>query len=160
MDLSRHAAPLRQDALRLGQGDMREENAKPGVNESLRVSIHYSDGRLPSSVATLRRGHGDSCQLRVAYDRFDQNSQAFIYEFTIPLERYQKLLAMLRLNKFDELDDEPDLPFFGVDFWLVERASGRFYHDVVLEPTRARGHHREILMGLRTHLPEAVRELA
>jgi hypothetical protein len=160
VDFSRHADPLRQIALRLEQGDLRQENAKPGVNESLRVSIHYHDGRSPASVATLHRGHGEVCRLSVAYDRYDRLGKPFIYSFNIPLERYQKLLAALRLNKFDQMDDEADVPFLGADLWFIERASGHFYHNVVIEPSSARGHHRETLIAIRTHLPEAVRELA
>lgn len=155
MSLSRRADPIRLIAVRLGQGELKNETSKPGVNEALRISIQYHDGRHPNSVATVRRRHGDACELTVAYDK-DKLS----YDFALPVERYQKMLIALRASKFDTLDDEENLPYFGIDMWLVERASGSFYHDIVLSPDHATGHHREIIVATRQHLPEAVRELA
>jgi hypothetical protein len=79
---------------------------------------------------------------------------------TIEAERYQALLAALRRAKFDALDDQPEVPYFGVDLWLVERASGSFYHDVVLAPDSARGFYRELILSIRQHLKESLREIA
>jgi hypothetical protein len=78
-------------------------------------------------------------------------------KLNIPLVRYQDLLLALRRARFDTLDDEDDLPYLGVDLWLIERAAGSFYHDIVVCPTNAKGHHREIVLALRQYLPEAVR---
>jgi hypothetical protein len=47
-----------------------------------------------------------------------------------------------------------------VDVWLVERAAGSYFHDVVLSPGTATGHHRELVIAIKTHLPEAIRGLA
>jgi hypothetical protein len=44
--------------------------------------------------------------------------------------------------------------------WLVERAAGSYFHDIVLSPGNATGHHREVVLALKTHLPESVRALA
>jgi hypothetical protein len=74
-------------------------------------------------------------------------------------ERYKALLVALRRVSFDTMDDQPDVPFFGVDLWLVERASGSFYHDVVLSPEGARGFYRELVLALREHLKEALRPI-
>ena len=51
------------------------------------------------------------------------------------------------------------MPYFGVDLWLVERASGSFYHDVVMAPDSARGFYRELALSLRQHLKEALRPI-
>lgn len=157
--LVRQADPLRLIAERLAQPSLRDEVAKPGINEGLRVTVHYHDGRLPDSVASLWRGFGVDCRLRVVYEHYDTARQPYTYHFTIPMARYQSVLAALRQIKFDELDDMTDLPAFGADTWLIERASGRFYHDVVLSPVGAIGHHREVIVALRQHLPEMLREL-
>jgi len=160
MSLLRAADSLRQTALLLGQGSLRAEAVKPGVNEALRVSIQYHDGRTPDSVATLRRGHGATCILTVVYSKVASDQSWYAYTFSVLLERYQKLLAALRLAQFDRRDDAENLPSHGADLWLIERAAGTFFHDVVLAPALATGHHREFVMALRAHLPEAVRELA
>ena len=81
------------------------------------------------------------------------------FDYEIDLERYRALLAALRRLKFDEMDDQPDVPFFGVDMWLVERASGSFYHDVVMSPASARGFYRELILALREHMKEALRAI-
>ena len=77
--------------------------------------------------------------------------------YPVTLERYMTLLSALRRAGFDALDDQPDVPYFGVDLWLVERASGSFYHDVVLQPESAAGLHGEIAGAIRTQLREALR---
>lgn len=155
MSLIRRTDGLRLIAERLKLDEVRKEIRKPVVNEALRITVQYHDGRLPNSVATLRRTHG-GCKLQVAYDLLGRNLN---YEFAIPLERYQHLLSAFRLSKFDEMDDEANLPFYGVDLWLVERGSGSFHHDVVLSPDSARGHYRELVVAIRTYLAEAVREI-
>lgn len=155
MGLMRRADPLRLLAARMGLAELTQVIREPTVNEALRVSIHYHDGRSPDSVATLRRGLGEMCQLTVIYDRSPKRATL---RYDIDLERYRDFLVALRRVKFDTLDDEEDLPFLGVDLWLVERAAGSFHHDVVLCPETARGFHREIILALGQHLPEAVRE--
>ena len=155
--LNRRADALRMVAERVKVDLLRQEIAKPGVNEALRVTVTYHDGRLPDIVATLRRGHGSQCMLVVVYDK---PAKPLRYEFTIPLERYQAFLAALRVSQFDTLDDEPDMPYSGIDLWMIERGSGSFFHDVVLSPASAKGHHRELVLAVRQHLPEAIRELA
>jgi hypothetical protein len=156
MTLTRRTDTLRLIAERLKLDEMRQEARKPGVGEAFRITIYHHDGHAPNSVATLRRLPGGNCKLNVSYDTLGKNRT---YDFSVPLERHQKLLAALRLNKFDEMDDEPDLPYYGVDLWLVERSSGSFHHDVVLSPESARGHYRELVVAVRTYLPEAVREI-
>lgn len=150
---SRRADPIRLIALRLMQSELRFLTHQPGINEVIRLTIQYHDGRHPNQVATLVRGHARTT-LKVIYDK--PNKSVF---FTYPVEtdRYQTLLAALRRLKFDRLDDQPDVPYFGVDLWLVERASGSFYHDVVLQPESATGAHGEIVSAIREQLKEALR---
>ena len=93
--------------------------------------------------------------LKVVYDKPGKE----VFDYTIEPERYQALMTALRRIKLDRLDDQPDVPFFGVDLWLVERASGSYYHDVVMSPDSARGFYRELLLAIRQHLKEAVRTI-
>jgi len=157
MPFSRRAEPLRLLAERLQQPDLRKITMQPGISEAVRVSVYHHMGRSPDMVATLRRPRAQDCLLSVIYDKPDKPIQ---YDFLVPVDRYHKLLHTLRANKFDTLDDQPDLPFGGVDLWWIERAVGTFYHDVILTPEAVRGHHREMALAIRSLLPEAVRDLA
>ncbi len=152
---SRRADPIRLIALRLMQNELRHLTHQPGINEVFRVTIQYHDGRHPNQVATLVRDHAGTT-LKVIYDK--PNKSVF-FTYPIEAERYQALLTGLRRLKFDKLDDQPDVPYFGVDLWLVERASGSFYHDVVMAPDSARGFYRELVLALRQHLKEALRPI-
>ena len=153
---SRRADPIRLIALRLRQDELRTLTQKPTVNEALRVTIQYHDGRHPNQVATLTRGHGGAAALHVVYDKPGKH---VFFDYSVSAERYIALLKALRRVNFDAMDDQPDVPFFGVDLWLVERASASFYHDVVLSPEGARGFYRELILALREHLPEALRPI-
>ncbi|MBP8974887.1 MAG: hypothetical protein KBH93_13555 [Anaerolineae bacterium] len=151
---ARRADPIRLIALRLRQDELRHVVQRPGVNEALRVTIQYHDGRHPNQVATLIRGHGAECTLLVVYDRPGRDVR---FAYPVSLQRYMTLLSALRRAGFDTLDDQPDVPYFGVDLWLVERASGSFYHDTVLQPESATGAHGEIVSAIREQLKEALR---
>jgi hypothetical protein len=153
---TRRADPIRLIALRLRQDELRNTLQQPGVNEAFRVTIQYDSREHPNQVATLTRGHGGGCTLRVVYDKPGKD---VFFTYTLDAERYKALLVALRRVSFDTMDDQPDVPFFGVDLWLVERASGSFYHDVVLSPEGARGFYRELVLALREHLKEALRPI-
>ncbi len=153
---SRRADPIRLVALRLRQDELRNLTQKPGINEVFRVTIQFHDGRHPNQVATLTRGHGSACTLKVVYDKPGKD---VFFTYAVEVDRYKTLLSALRRIKFDDMDDQPEVPFFGVDLWLVERASGSFYHDVVLAPESARGFYRELVLAVREHLKEALRAI-
>lgn len=152
----RRADPIRLVALRLNQDELHNLTRRPGINEAFRVTIHYDTAQHPNQVATLTRGHSGECVLKTVYDK---PGKAVFFTYTIEGERYKNLLTALRRVRFDTLDDQPDVPYFGVDLWLVERASGSFYHDVVLSPGSARGPYRELILAIREHLKEAVRPI-
>ena len=153
---ARRADPIRLVALRLRQDELRNLTQQPGINEAFRVTIQYHDGRHPNQVATLTRGHGSTCSLKVVYDKPNKN---VFFNYPVEVERYQALLTALRRVQCDALDDQPEVPYFGVDLWLVERASGSFYHDVVLSPESARGFYRELILAIRQHLRESLRAI-
>ncbi len=153
---ARRADPIRLIALRLRQDELRNLTRSPLISEAFRVTIEYHDGRFPNQVATLTRGHGTGAALKVVYDK---PGKEVFFTYPVEHERFQELNAALRRLKFDSLDDQPDVPFFGVDLWLVERASGSFYHDVVLSPESARGFYRELILTIHRLLKPAVRTI-
>jgi hypothetical protein len=154
---SRRADPIRLIALRLKQDEIKNVLQQPGINEVFRVTIQYDSRAHANQVATLTRGHGGTCALKVVYDKPGKD---VYFTYAVDAERYKALLSALRRLKFDDLDDQPDVPFFGVDLWLIERGSGSFYHDVVIAPDSARGFYRELVLTVREHLKEALRAIA
>jgi len=153
---ARRADPIRLIALRMKQDEVRNVVQRPGVNGAFRVTIQYHDARHPNQVATLIRGHSGPCTLHVVYDKPGKDVH---FTYAIEAARFTTLHTVLRRIRFDGMDDQPDVPFFGVDLWLVERGSGSFYHDVVLSPDSARGFYRELILALREHLKEALRPI-
>lgn len=155
MGYSRQADILRTIATRLDLPDFRRMTQQPTINEAVRVSIYHYTGQAPDSIATLVYGHHQTdCNLQVCYDRPTRRADL---SYQVPIARYSGLLAAFRKANFDHLDDEPDLPFYGVDLWLIERAAGSFHHDVVLCPESASGKYRELIRALQDHLPESIR---
>lgn len=152
------SAPLRLIALRLAVPDLAVVARQPDVIETFRLTVQYHDGRNPDQLATLTRRRGQEAgKLAVVYRRPDDKPLAL--EFTIEAERLNQFSAALRRVSFDRLDDMPDIPWFGADLWLIERAAGSFHHDVILSPDRAAGVHAEIAASARQTLREAVRAI-
>lgn len=155
MSIGRNTDIIQQVLERLQQPDLRLVVRENLVSEALRISIVYQDAHAPTSIATLRRGHPKICELQVIYDR---QPQPALLKYPLPSERYTALLIGLRRAKFDTLDDAEELSLLSQDLWMIERAAGSFYHSVLLSPTQMRGHHRELVLTVREHLPEGIRE--
>src|SRR5688572_8645744 len=143
MALYRRADPIRLIAVRLGHGELQHITREPGIHEALRLSIFYDGGSAPNSVATVKRGLGNTCALSLAYDK---EPNPVYFDLSIPVQRYQELIMALRRAGFDRLDDQTDVPYTGVDIWLVERIAGSFYHDIILCPNTVNGNHREVML--------------
>jgi hypothetical protein len=160
MTFKRRADPLRYLAVRMQIPDLGAIARSPGVSEAYRVTIAYHDGRHPDQVATLKfiQGAGTTAELTVQYRR--ATDKPFVLTPHVPLPRCREFAAALRALQFDSLDDMLEIPWHGVDLWLVERASGTFFHDVVIAPDRAEGPHLGIVTAIRELLREATRAIA
>lgn len=151
-------APLRFIAARMALNELEKVAREPGVAESLRLTIKYHDSRHPDQVATLVRMQASSAPvMTLTYRR--TNDTLLSLKHTIPLERYRAFDSALRYLGFDKLDDPPNIPWFGADLWLLERAAVAFHHDMILPPEQVSGVHAEIIRLLREHLPEAMRAI-
>jgi hypothetical protein len=157
--MQRRAAPLRFIAVRLAVPELESAARQPGVVEALRLTIQYHDGRHPDQIATLTKmSHpGEPVRLSVHYRR--ANDQALVLDYAIDAERFVAFNAALRKLGFDKLDDLPDIPWYGADLWLVERAAGSFHHDLIIAPDSASGTHAEIVKLIRENLREAGRAI-
>src|SRR5262245_19543189 len=158
MELKRRTAPLRMIAFRLNIPELEKVARTPGIADAFRLTIQYHDGRHPDQVATLTRMQsGQPPSLEVRYRR--TNDQSLTLSHSVGLERFLTLLVALRKHNFDKLDDPTDIPWHGADLWLVERAAGMFYHDIMLAPESASGVYGEIAQLMRENLREAVRAI-
>jgi len=158
--LSRRTDPLRFIAVRLAVPELEQVVRQPGIGEAYRVTIQYHDGRSPDQVATLSfvQASGGMAALAIHYRRADD--RPLILTPTIPLARARTFTSALRALAFDKLDDMPDVPWYGADLWLVERASGSFHHDLVLAPDKAVGVHAQIVALVREHMREMARAIS
>ena len=157
--MQRRAAPLRFIAVRLAVPELESAARQPGVAEVFRLTIQYHDGRHPDQIATATKmpQPGGPVRLNVHYRR--ANDQALVLEYAIDGERFSAMNAALRKLGFDKLDDPPEIPWYGADLWLVERAAGSFHHDLIIAPDGATGTHAEIVKLIRENLREAVRAI-
>lgn len=129
---------------------------QPDVTAVYRVTCFFHDRRLRDRVATLvqRRPNGITCEL------------AFLAAFggrplryPVAPSRYENFVRTLQQIQFDRLADQPDIPDYGVDLWLAERAAGSFRQSVLLAPERAEGPHHTLVAAIKTYVPETLREM-
>lgn len=155
----RRADPLRMIAFRLNLPEMETVARSPGVIDSYRITVQYHDGRHPDQITTMifRQG-GGGVEIEVHYRR--PNEKPLILSPRVPIERCKEFAAALRALKFDTMDDQEDIPWFGADLWMIERASGSFYHDIVIAPDSATGDYAAIASLIRDLLREAVRAIS
>ena len=72
---------------------------------------------------------------------------------------YAELVKGLEQVHFDKLNDQANIPSYGVDLWMWERAAGTFYRSVIFSPVAATGVYERLRVLAHTYLPEAVREV-
>ncbi|HEX2623330.1 MAG TPA: hypothetical protein VHL11_24385 [Phototrophicaceae bacterium] len=147
---------LRNIADRAGVQSLRQIALLPGMKAVLRVTMHYDRIRAASAIVTLCRARYDEAVVEAVYPGYF-NNQPLARQLT--LIDYEGFIQELHKLDFDHLDDQTNIPFHGVDTWLVERAAGGFLKSVFLVPQTASGDHARLLKLLRQYLPETIREL-
>src|SRR5690606_773492 len=126
--LAPHAPTLRAIIESAGVEQLPEICVRPGVRAVYRLTVYHHDGRARDSVSTLIYRTGREVQLETVFlERF--GGKPLVY--SIPLDRYERLVARLNAIHFDQLADQPDLPLYGADLWLVERAAGSFTKSLI-----------------------------
>ncbi len=148
------AAVMRALAQRLGLPPIKQAVLAPGVSAVLRLTIYYHNQRAVDSIATLCHSRIDGTSLAVTY-RGAFKHQPIRHQ--IPAERFETLAQGLASLRFDRLRDQPGMPPYGLDFWMLERAAASFSHSVILAPGTAEDAYAELVALLREHLPEALR---
>jgi hypothetical protein len=155
--LGYHAPMLRAIAEQAGLEPLARLARRPDVHVLYRISVSYFDGRARSSAATLTRFGVEGVELALVFLRA-LGHKPLLHPIT--LVRYDAWAKALSALRFDQLDDQDHLPEYPMaDLWLIERASGTFVKSVILAPALADGVHAQLAQAVRTHLPEALREL-
>ena len=150
------AAPLRFIATRLSVLELEQIAREPGVAEAFRITVQYHDSRHPDQVATYVKGQpGGAIRMKAHYRRASE--KPLILEYSVDGARFRVFNTALRKLGFDKLDDCDDIPWYGADLWLIERAAANFHHDMIIAPDSAVGLHAEIVKLVREYLHEAVR---
>jgi hypothetical protein len=149
-----HAALLRGVAEYLGLQPVKRLIKTPGMRAVYRVTMVYHDRRALDSVATLC--HSRTLELALYY-RGAFGRQPILHPFTET--RFEAFTHALQQLHFDKLHDQPNLPLYGRDLWMVERAAGGFIRSVILAPQIAQGDHAALVEIIKTHLPETLRML-
>jgi hypothetical protein len=148
---------LRDIAHQTGLQSLVEIARQPGMKAVYRIIVRYADRQTHNSVATLRHVILETPVLEVVYQGlFDHKPLTH----TIDLQRFEAFMSVLQNTRFDRLPDQPNLPFYGVELWLVERAVGGFYKSVILSPNQQDVPYTSIVNAVDAYLPEAVRKVA
>ena len=145
---------LRGIAERLGQQPVKAIIKVPDVLAVYRVTIYYHDRRAHDSCATLYDRRSSGAQLAVAYRGAFQQKPI---SYPISETRYESFTQAMVKLRFDHMGDQPRMPLYGLDFWMIERAAGSFLRSVIVAPQTAAGNHAKLVEIIREHLPEALR---
>jgi hypothetical protein len=150
------AGLLRDIAARAGVERVRQVALRPGVKAVYRVTIQYDRMRAADTVATLISRNTGEALLEVVYLGHFGNRPITRQLSARQVEDFAVTLSALA---FDKLPDQPNIPFYGVDVWLVERGAGGFVKSVLVAPAVAKDAHAGLVECVRAALPEAVREI-
>lgn len=154
--LTNHASTLRAIIDSAGVDALPTIMRRPGVRAVYRVTVHYHDGRARDTVATLVYSAADGARLEIVF-RVTFAGKPLVHPITPA--RYEAWTAALGALNIDRLPDQRNLPTYGADLWLVERAAGSFLKSVIIAPALADGAHAALVHAVRTHLPDALREV-
>lgn len=128
----------------------------PGISAVYRLTVRYHDRRAHDSVATLRRFGRERPALEIVYRGLFEHRP-----LNLPVDPacYEAFMVALQKLRFDHLKDQPNLPTYGTDLWLLERAAGSFAKSLILAPQLATEVHAALVAAVQTHLPEMLREV-
>ena len=126
-----------------------------GVQEALRLSRRFDDGRALDSLADLRIMN-TSGDLRV-YFRGAFSSKPLRY----PIDHSTIKRLQHRLNEasFDYTRDVERLPLATPEIWLIERAAGAYSHSLLVSPHSEVRSHAAIIAAVSEAIPQALREI-
>lgn len=152
----RHAFTLRAIAYRTGVQALKDILRQPIMKAVYRVIVYHWDRRALDMVLTLHRAGADEAALTIVYDGLPHINPI---RHAMPLEQYEAFVLALHRLHFDKLKDQPRLPEYGADLWMIERAAGTFIRGVIVAPDHAQGAYAELVAVIRQYMPEVMREI-
>lgn len=151
-----YTALLREVENRVGLPSIRQIALRPGVFAVYRVIVQYDRMRAADAVTTLTRTPDGNGVVEVVYAGHFGNHPIVR---SLPRAAYENFASGLGDLRFDKLPDQPNIPFYGVDMWLFERAAGGFHKSVLLAPQAAEGMHAQLAKLIKAYMPESIREI-
>ena len=129
---------------------------QPGVRAVYRLTIRYHDRRARDAVATVTRSGVDGIQVEVVFRKLFEDKPLV---FEMRQVDYERMVAGFEQVHFDKLNDQANIPSYGVDLWMWERAAGTFHRSVIFSLEAATGVYERLRALAYSYLPEAVREV-
>ena len=157
MALRDYASPLLDFVSRLEIPKLRQLAKQPGIQAVYRIVTYHADRHARHVVATITRTQYNDLTLEVIYEGV-ANHRPFTHD--VSFSNYEKLLAVFQQVDFDQLSDQPKLPIYNRDLWMIERAAGTFYHCVVMSPDTPQKPYVTLINAVDAYIPEAVREVS
>lgn len=154
--MEHYAAILREAAERAGVKSAQAVAAEPGVRAVHRVTIHYGDMRASDTIVTLRHDVTGEAYIEAVY-RGHFNNKPLIRRLN--QSRYDAFIRDFTRIRFDKLEDQYDVALYGLDICLFERGAGGFVKGVIFSPQRPESPYAAVMEIIKTHLPEALREV-
>ncbi len=151
-----HAALLRGVADHLDLAPVKQVIKTPGMRAVYRLIIYYHDRRALDSVANLCHSHTSGIELALYYRGLFGRQPL---RHPVSDQRFEGFTRALQQIRFDKLGDQPGMPLYATDLWMIERAAGSFVRSVVLAPQTAQDDHAKLVAAVKTYLPETLREL-
>jgi hypothetical protein len=152
-----HAGFLLSILDRTGVPPLKTLAAQPGVKMVYRIVAYYADRRALHSVATLVDARlFASPRLEVVYEGFRQHQPM---QYTVPMAQYQELVNAFSRADFDKLPDQAEPQEQLLALWLVERATGTFYHSAILSPHKPMLRYSLLINAIDAYLPDAIKEV-
>lgn len=154
--MEQYASLLRDVATRANLKTVKQLAAQPGTKAVHRVTVQYDRLRAADTVATITYRLPEEVTLEVIYLGHFGN-RPIVRRLT--RDTYEALTKDFNALNFDKLADQPNIPFYGVDMWLVERGAAGFVKSLLVAPQVAERTYAQLVGIISTALPEAVREI-
>lgn len=153
--MEQFAPILRGIAEKIGLESVKDLIKQPIIKTVFRVTMYYQDFRASHSVATLTRTLQAESPLAVNfYNRFD--NKPIVRQ--LPLKAYNAFVHDFNQARFDKLSDQNTSPY-GKDLCMIEYSTGGFVHSVIFAPAEANDEYDTLYTAIKTHIPEALREV-
>ena len=131
--------------------------SQAAVQVALRLTVYYVDGRAHNSVATLvKEANQDDLRLETHFIGFCAGRPITRH---ISQTTFQTLVAIIQKSNFDTMYFPEDKLLHTATIWFVERATGQFYHSVMLNPHYHDKPYCVVVNAIDSYLPDAVREI-